>query len=261
MVLKKISRRQLADYSKPFLAKQRVTKIRFKGAGRQRMTFAYLAYSPEFKRFVGRNRRVLIPTYKLIEDNLKLLNSGKPVVDRKSGITIQKARTGGRGTGWKTWHGTIRLKVTFRGKEFFVKRTNAEDAEMWLHAIGPVEKYLAVHHNRISGFNIRLLKPHLIYEKELSDREVRVRKNIFVDDNPLWMVTDFLKKGEFVYFGDYSRKYKKQIEVIDKLNDLLHKKTRGRVGDIRGENCAYHPKSNTIFLLDIVLPEWAEWAY
>lgn len=190
-----------------------------------------LAYSPEFKRF-SRKQKFVFEAKKLIEQNFVNLGKGRKI--NAGNMEIRKAHTGKYGGNVNK----ITLKVSVAGKEFFVKVTKKGKFNPTVKGNSLVDKYLKTQGGRINGFNVKVIKPHLVYEN--------------VEKDLCFFVTEFFNKDEVALVSE-------MFENTQKMKDALEKIERGvrkmpRVSDISEfalYNTFFMPKTNTLLLFDI----------
>jgi len=211
-----------------------------------------LVYSPEFKKFVRNNRSVLTNTYRLVWENFERLQRGKEIVDKKTGIRIVREATGS----FKGTRAIFTLKVTVGNKEFFVKAfTRVSEAMGILAGYRKANAFLKQKNYRFGGYNVRVIKPHLIISKSRP----------FFEGKPVraFLVTDFYRQGEVIQVRDLKKRefdsissvlYKLKSEIFREavgVADVLFREAVG-VADVFPENAFFEPKTNTILLFDIV---------
>jgi hypothetical protein len=188
----------------------------------------FLAYSPEFKEFVREHKGILVPTKNFFLKNFSMLEAlpeGQEVVDEKTGIKVRKELTGS----YKGLRKDSTFKVVAGGKEFFLK------IRFWLTSfsmagrIQKLDSFLRKRNYKINGFNVRIIKPHLMYEGP---------------DGTSWLVTDFYNEGKVKMVEDFNlRTLRPKIDKV--LGDIP-------IGsDINPGNSFYEIKTNTIWLFDI----------
>jgi len=199
-----------------------------------------LVYSPEFKRFVGENKPVLSQAYKLILGNFERLERGEEIVDKKTGIRIVREATGS----YKGQMAYFNLKVTVGDKEFFVKSFTRvfEDMES-LGGYRKVNAFLKQKNYRFGGYNVRVIKPHLIISKSRPFFEGRTVRG--------FLVTDFYRQGEVIQVIDLAiREFASISSVIRELGDEMFRAVG--VYNVVPINAFFEPKTNTILLFDII---------
>jgi len=204
-----------------------------------------LVYSPEFKKFVGENKPVLSQAYKLILGNFERLQRREEIVDKKTGIRIVREATG-------SYTGSVvilTLKVTVGNKEFFVKAfATVPEVMRSLAGYRKANAFLKQENYRFGGYNVRVIKPHLIISKSRPFFEGRDREH----REPVrgFLVTDFYRQGEVVQVIDLANRKRDSISsVIRKLSGEMK---AVRVAGVFPENAFFEPKTNTILLFDII---------
>ncbi|MCX6801094.1 MAG: hypothetical protein NTZ73_02805 [Candidatus Diapherotrites archaeon] len=217
----------------------------------------FLAYSPEMKKFVSKNRGILLTAKELIEKNFDELLFGRQKT--RKGITVKRAATG-RDRGGSL---ALTLKVSARGKELFVKITDFENGLDTLRGFQTAEKYLKTIKHRAGKFSVRVIKPHLIYS-----RETMLKDSLkYTTDRPngdkskakprVYIVTDFYREGEVIQLSNL-KKLKRKVRSAEEMERLFSATARIRIDlmkegiqDFPGQNIYYHPKSKTILLFDL----------
>ena len=207
-----------------------------------------LVYSPEFKRFVGENKPVLSQAYKLVRENFERLERDEEIVDEKTGIRIVRAATGsykGRVT-YLTFKilTYLTLKVTAGSKEFFVKfLSSGFEARCCLAGYKRANAFLKQRNYSFLGYNVRVIKPHLLIAKSRSLLRGEAVYGI--------LVTDFYSPGEVVQVSDFAKTQLERISgVVDDLSrEML--KAGVDVSDVTPKNAFFESRTNTILLFDI----------
>ncbi len=185
-----------------------------------------LAISSEFDQFLQKNKNLIRPIYKLIRGNRARLAAGKPIIDKKRGIDIRRAATGG-------YKGRcLTLKVNVGEIDFFVKESSFSLVD-YARIMAIVDNCLKIKNYKIGRFNIHIIKPHLLYERRAHS----------------YLVTDFYNKNEVKQVSDMREKDRCEIlAAIDVPNRELWKYGVEGVIDF---NAFYQQKTNTILLFDI----------
>ena len=191
-----------------------------------------VAYSPEFKAFVNENRSVLLPTYRLIQDNFGRLKQGHSVVDKQKGIQIQRAVE-------SSSERRLHLKVGVLGKEFFVKVGLEGKCDDLLRGIEVAERFFEERGNKIEGFKVKVVRPHLFYDSN------RPGVN--------YTVTDFFKQGEVILVRDLLGG--KGQEIFDAITRIRPKLEAQHVHDLRWQNLFYNTKTDTVLITDLYYKE------
>jgi len=192
-----------------------------------------LAGSTGLKRQLKTKKGVLLPTYRLIEQNFKRLLNGEEISDKKIGVAIRNAHTGKFGGQRKL----LTLKVSVDGKEFFVKVFERLDYINVLKGIRFVEHFLKRRGYTFEGEKIRVIKPHLFYES--------------VDSKRRYLVTDFFSKGE-VEIVECMPKSAKRTHIIHALNQLYKVMDwKHDIFEIAPHNAFYNPAADTVLLFDL----------
>ncbi len=155
-----------------------------------------------------------------------------------SGVIIERAFAGNYGGGSNI--GT--LKVTIKGKSFFVKLTEYSQDSVKKRYDRSIE--ILKLRNRFNGFKVKVVKPLLYYHSQ-NFREPNTntsgRAGIFV--------TNFIK-GNPVHVESYSGTNRHLIyNAIFELNQHLEKNSF--FVDSINLNTVFEPKSKTIFLFDL----------
>ncbi len=210
------------------------------------------AYSPEARSFIAKNRKVLRSVYEFIrnEENIKRLRNSALRLDIGNGIHIGYGATGLRYKGHKT---TSTLKVSVAGKEFFVKigYNNRENVTTLHQGMQFMENYLRKRHYKIEEFNVRTIKPLLMYEPP---------------EGKTYIVTEFYREGDVIsvydmerynftdYNGPKSILKSREDPRFQRLNNAIRsirEDTGNKIGDLDIHNAFYEPKTNTILLFDL----------
>ncbi|MBI2530427.1 MAG: hypothetical protein HYW05_04775 [Candidatus Diapherotrites archaeon] len=208
-------------------------------------TRKFVAYSPEFAEFARKNGRALMKAVNLIRNNLTELEEGGKVADRKSGIYIQKAVT--RIYRGRSWFPPLAVRIG--GKAFFVKWF-AKDLKHMADNLNAVERYLKEKNYAIKGFDVRILRPHLLYKGPGGN----LLATDFYNRNEVKSYT--LRLGERSILLPLPRARKIEAAITELVSGL---KRRG-VSIYEDEekwnvpfsvNAFYQPKTKTILLYDI----------
>ncbi|MBI2530232.1 MAG: hypothetical protein HYW05_03775 [Candidatus Diapherotrites archaeon] len=213
----------------------------------------FLAYSPEARSFIAKNKKVLRSIYEFVhnEDNIKRLKNSAIGIDVGGGIHIGYDATGLLYRGEPSVTST--LKVSVAGKVFFVKinKTNMEKAADVLHSTQVMEKYLRKRHYKVGEFNVRVIKPMLLYEPT---------------GGKTYVATEFYKEGDVILiydmeyhnFADYrgikgGLKYGRDLRFSElrKTIQAIRMDDENKAGDVFTHNAFYQPKTNTILLFDL----------
>ncbi|MFH1545545.1 MAG: hypothetical protein ABIE23_05695 [archaeon] len=207
---------------KPFKRKPPCEELGLSGIKRGKL---FLLYAPAFKGFISENKGILSRFSNLFREKEKEIRKGEPA--KEGDIRIQREATGEyKGIG------SLPLKVTVGRKEFFVKITVARKAEEIAEKFRAVERFLKKKAYKTEGFNVRLIKPYLLLEKNSSRA---------------YVVTDFYHEKEVIQVLGMSGKKGERIKKA--VKNMYHK--AGRKFDIDTHNAFYHEKTNTILLYDL----------
>ncbi len=207
-------------------------------------TRKFAAYSPEFAGFFRGNRRALMKAVNIIRNNIPALENGERIVDRKARISIQKAATGlYKGRSW------LNLKVKAGGKELFVK-WHMGDLESMAKTLHSVENYLAEKNHKIMGFNMKIIRPHLLYTGS--------KKRVLVTDfyNRGEVRSNVVRLGKHFILLPFPNARKIEAAVSGLVSEM---KSRGINIYVEEEkwkipfsvNAFYQPRTRTILLYDI----------
>jgi len=193
-----------------------------------------LARSPEAAVFLKENKGSFFQAARLIRQNFEeLRRGGAKVIDKEKGLSIKKAGTGsciGK-------HNHVTLKVTIKGKHFFLKIFEYKDYIGVLRGIRTAEGYLKRRNYRICGETIRPIKPHLLFENRLTKKA--------------YIATDFFDEKDAVLVEDMpeGKKKKSITNAINELKkELEHKKN---IIDIWPLNAFYQPKTDSVLLFGL----------
>ncbi|MBU1120538.1 hypothetical protein KJ660_01555 [Candidatus Micrarchaeota archaeon] len=209
---------------KPFKRKPPCEELGLSGIKRGKL---FLLYTTIFKEFIREHKGILSRFSKLFREKEKEIRRGEPV--KEGNIRIQREATGDyKGIAIHS----LPLKVTVGRKEFFVKITVARKAEEIAEKFRAVERFLKKKAYKTEGFNVRLIKPYLLLEKNSSRA---------------YVVTDFYHEKEVIQVLGMSGKKGERIKKA--VKNMYHK--AGRKFDIDTHNAFYHEKTNTILLYDL----------
>lgn len=190
--------------------------------------FRTLAYSRRFKLFIKKNKGPLVKAFRLIEEKFGGLARGA-VIESSEGIRIEKAATGS----YKGVHNLLTAKVTFAGKQFFVKNCRSFAANENLSWAIKADEYLKKQDYKIGGFNVRVLMPHLVY----------------LGREKAYVVSDFFSESEVAQVCDYRGKKHRELKSV--LNHLRKTVAKQEL-DLIDLNAFYQPATRTILLFDLM---------
>lgn len=187
--------------------------------------------SPNFMTFFNSNKN----SFDFIIKNTLFQKKVKfPIIDKKRKIVISEKSTGK----YKGVSGGKRFRIRINGKLLFLrikyqKRFDISTKDL-IDVHEKAANYLKSIGNKIDGFNIFVLQPHVIYQMK--------GKTI--------IATDYLKENEVVLVEDIynlpsSSKY---INSISKIKKELYR--RG-VCEVLPANTFYNEKSNSLILFDL----------
>lgn len=189
----------------------------------------FLAYSPEFKKFVREHREILVPTLGFFRENLAKLEAmpqGQEIVDEKTGVRIKKELTGS----YKGMRKDSTFKVVVGEKEFFVKIRQGISATEIMGRTQKLDSFLREKGYKINGFNVKVIKPHLMYKEP---------------NGTSLLVTEFYNEKRVKMVYDLKGRLRKKIDTV------LENITGHSEGDFVPVNSFYEIKTNTIWLFDI----------
>jgi len=182
--------------------------------------------------FIAQHGNLIIPAHRLIRRVWRTIGE-TPVMDEKTGITVQRAATGR----YKGQLNSGTFKVTFGGRQFFVKLFRQAEGWRILRGVEKVDNLLQQSNYKLQGLKVMPIKPHIIYDRGR-------RSGV--------LVSDFFGEGEVVQVAGMPRGEKKAR--IKRAMEELHMKMEENsvvVSGLNEVNAFFLPAENTVLLYDL----------
>lgn len=199
-----------------------------------------LAYTPKFKKFVGKNNHIILRVKKLITTYFDGLRSGEEVKTKDGKVSIVRYASGKN----KGAANLITLRARVEKRLFFIKIIQGKDNRL-AQRYDLAEILLLKLGRKINGFTVRIIKPQLIYTEGIKDRSLSKQGRTF-------FVSDFIDQSKVVQPNNYFGKERDRIyETLGEVSDFM--KQEGVILDNPHLNSFYEQKTKTIYLYDIWL--------
>lgn len=197
-----------------------------------------LAYTPKFKKFVGKNNHVIFRVKKLITTYFDGLKRGEEVKTKDGKVSIVRYASGLH----KGAANLITLRARVEKRLFFIKIIEGKDNRL-AQRYDLAEILLLKLGRKINGFTVRIIKPQLIYTEGIKDRSLSKQGRTF-------FVSDFIDQSKVVQPNNYFGKERDKIyETLGEVSDFM--KQEGVILDSPHLNSFYEQKTKTIYLYDI----------
>jgi len=214
-----------------------VKKTPFEESIKTRLTKKHLAvWKPEFIDSTKTTTRELVGIRQAIDKNFEKLKLGEKITEKRTGATIEKARTGKV----KGAHNEITLRVSFRGKMLFVK-VSVEDPIKIIQRQKKAAKLLSIMGNTYNGFNLRIIEPHLVYGTKLTPSRKSTSR--------VFQVTDFFDSKKVTMCNDY--KGAEAAKLIETTHEMQQKMGILELNESTGVNSFYDKTTRTIYFFDV----------
>jgi len=216
----------MAGNKNPLLKRRRI-QGRFR-LNREHKPYATTALTPQFGEYSRRNAGLVVRVYKAL---LQKTRGQKAIIP--NGVKIVETYTG-------TYGGTLskQFKVTFEGKDFFVKLIPNYSGQNHPEKYEQAEKLFRSVGYRVGRYKLALIRPHLVYSP-ISNDAFRV------------VVTDFYNAGEVIHVtesGLPKEQFKEKFgEEFRQLESLF---LNTSITDTGRHNFFYHKKSGTLLFFD-----------
>lgn len=213
-------------------------KVKMQGMGMKATVHkqGFVAYSPRFKGFVARHRGALSAVSILLSKNFSRLQEAQVVGDAPHNIRIQRAATGSYGGHTNR----MTLKVSVGKKQFFLKIPEGKIARAIFEGTRMMDDYLKRRNYRVHGFNVRVIKPHLLVDRGSGNS---------------YILTDFFGENEVILAHDLPRRSITEARVRDTIDSVLNELSYAfrdkKLGEISFFNAFYRPRDKTLLLFDL----------